>query len=192
MFFVRNFRPLAVTFSVVLLSRAIVAQDPNPQQPAEHAQQPQPAKQEAAAKLVLKEGTPVPLKLAQNLHSKYAVVGEPVELVLTEDLKVGDAVVVKKGARVLGTVTAGKETEKRGEAHALAIRVDFLRAGAAKIKLRGEQNAEGKRNKDAMIAGTIFLGLSGLLMTSGKHYVLPAGTPATAYVAEDIELPPVL
>jgi len=140
-------------------------------------------------KLLLKEGTEVNLKLAQKLSAKSAFVGEPVELVLAKDLSVGDGVVVKQGARVLGTVVAGKESEKkRNEAHQLAMRVDFLRAGDAKIKLRGEKGAEGKRNKDAMIAGTIFLGLSGLLATSGKHYMLPEGSPVTAYVDEDIEL----
>jgi hypothetical protein len=35
---------------------------------------------------------------------------------------------------------------------------------------------------------TIFLGLSGLLATSGKHYTIPEGSPVTAYVDEDIEL----
>jgi len=137
----------------------------------------------------LEEGTEVNLKLAQKLSAKSAFVREPVELVLAKGLKVGDAVVVKQGARVLGTVVAGKESEKkRNEAHQLAMRVDFLRAGDAKIKLRGEKGAERKGNEDAMIAGTIFLGLSGLLATSGKHYIIPEGSPVTACVDEDIEL----
>jgi hypothetical protein len=140
------------------------------------------------SKLLLKQGRPVPLQLAQDMNAKYAVVGEPVELVLAEDLQVYDAIVVKKGARVLGTVTAGKEKDKRGEASALALRVDFLRSGGDSIKLSGDSSAPGKRDKDAMVAGTILFGLSGLL-TARKHYVLPAGTRATAYVAEDVELP---
>jgi len=141
-------------------------------------------------KFLLKEGTEVNLKLAQKLTAKSAVVGEPVELVLAQDLKVNDAVVVRQGARVLGTVVAGKESEKKKkEAHQLAMRVNFLKAGDAKISLRGEKSAEGKRNKDAMVAGTVFLGLSGLLMTSGKHYEIPEGSPLTAYVDKDIELP---
>ena len=155
-------------------------------------QQMVPSASQPSGILVLKEGTEVSLKLAQKLTSKSAVVGEPVELVLAQDLKVNDAVVVRQGARVLGTVVTGKESEKKKtEAHGLAMRVDFLRAGDAKIRLRGERNAEGKRDKDAMVAGTIFLGVSGLLMTSGKHYVIPEGSLVTAYVDQDIELPAV-
>ena len=79
----------------------------------------------------------------------------------------------------------GKE-KKRGSPAGHAGRL--FEVGDAKIRLRGEMGAEGKRNKDAMIAGTIFLGLSGLLATSGKHYIIPEGSPVTAYVDDDIEL----
>jgi hypothetical protein len=71
----------------------------------------------------------------------------------------------------------------------LAIRVDLLQVGVNRIALRGEKAAEGKRNKDAMVAGTIFFGVSGLIATSGKHYVIPEGAPLKAYVDQDIELP---
>ena len=40
-----------------------------------------------------------------------------------------------------------------------------------------------------MVAGTIFFGLTGLLMTSGKKFVIPEGTPLTAFVNEDTGLP---
>jgi hypothetical protein len=178
-------RIFALGLLLALSPPFIAAQDQPPQ-----STQPSAGDAQQTFPLMLREGTQVTLKLAQNLDSKYAVVGEPVELVLAQDLKVYDAVVARKGARVLGTITAGKDSEKRGEGHALALRVDFLKVGAVSIKLRGEQSAEGKRNKDAMVAGTIFLGLSGLILASGKHYVLPAGTPAIAYVAEDVTLPP--
>ncbi len=158
----------------------------DPCQPAGKMPTPPPAN-----RVLLKEGTEVALRFAQKLSAKSAFVGEPVELVLAQDLKVGDVIVVKQGARVLGTVVGGKESEKKkNEARQLAMRVDFLRAGNTKIKLRGEESAEGKRNKNAMIEGTVFLGLSGLLMTSGKHYEIAEGSPVTAYVDEDIELPP--
>jgi hypothetical protein len=140
--------------------------------------------------IVLKEGTQVNLKFAQKLTSKGAVVDQPVELVLSEDLKVLDYMVVKSGARVLGTVVAGKESEsKRVGARDLAIRVDFLHSGNNRIALRGDKFAEGKRNKDAMVARTILLGIGGLMAASGKHYVIPEGTPLTAYVDRNIELP---
>ena len=85
----------------------------------------------------------------------------------------------------------GKESEKkRRQPKSLRVRVDFLKVGDSKIPLRGEQAAVGKRNKNAMIAGSAALGLTGLLLTMGKKYQIPAGTSVIAYVDQDVELPP--
>ena len=67
----------------------------------------QPA--ETPAKLILKEGTDVKLKFAQDLSSKTAMDDDPVNLVLGEDLKVGEVTVAKAGAKAVGTVTTRKE-----------------------------------------------------------------------------------
>ena len=60
-------------------------------QSASAAQPPAPAA-EPPAKLVLKEGTDVKLKFAQDLSSKTATDDDPVNLILDEDLKVGDEI----------------------------------------------------------------------------------------------------
>jgi hypothetical protein len=155
-------------------------------------QQPSPEIPMAAASTVLlKEGTEVKLALAQRVTGKAAVVGEPIELVLAEDLRVGDAVVARKGTRVLGTIIEGRKSEKENrQPRSLRIRVDFIKARDARIMLRGEKAGVGKRNKKAMAAGAAAFGLSGLLLTMGKKYQIPVGTPVTAYVDEDITLTP--
>ena len=73
----------------------------------------QPA--ETPAKLILKEGTDVKLKFAQDLSSKTATDDDPVNLVLDEDLKVGDATVCKAGAKAVGTVTHAKKAGMMGK-----------------------------------------------------------------------------
>ncbi|MGH9602672.1 MAG: hypothetical protein ACRD24_09825 [Terriglobales bacterium] len=130
------------------------------------------------------------LKFAQNLSSRSAVIGDPVELLLEEDLKVGEALVASKGARARGTVTLGKESEKKRQgAHQLAIRLEYLKAGDVRVKLRGERGATGKVNKGATVGLTIAFGLGGLLTgLSMKHFEIKEGTPVLCYVAEDIEL----
>lgn len=154
-------------------------------------QEQNPAAGNAAAerRVLLREGTQVHLKLAQTITSKTSSVGEPVEMVLAEDLTVGEDVVVRKGARVLGTVVAGKQSEKqKSEAHELRVRADHIKVGDSFIKLTGDQAGIGKRDKEKMVTYSILFGLSGLLASSGKTFVIPEGTPATAYVQEDIAL----
>jgi hypothetical protein len=159
--------------------------------PVAEQQAPPESQPVAASTVLLKEGTEVRLALAQTVTGNGTVVGEPIELALAEDLRAGDVLVVRKGARVLGTIIEGKKSEKeRRQPKSLRIRVDFIKAGDARIMLRGEQAGVGKRNKGAMVAGSAALGLTGLLLTMGKKYAIPVGTPVTAYVDQDVNLKP--
>ena len=184
-------RSLAVALLLnVLVSTGAAAPVAMPQEPSP---QSSPALTPASASpqtVVLKEGTEVDLKFAQNLNSKTAVKGDLVEFVLDQDLKVADAVVVKKGARVLGKVTEGKESEKKRGAHEVIVSLAYLKVGNAKVKLRGEIGGKPKANTNTTIGLTVLLGLSGYLIArSLKHFEIKEGTPLKAYVAEDLELP---
>lgn len=93
--------------SVLLLTCSIAftqTAPPPTQAPAATAQSPGAPQQapaaETPAKLVLKEGTDVKLKFAQDLSSKTAAEDDPVNLVLDEDLKVGDVVVARPEQRL--------------------------------------------------------------------------------------------
>jgi len=140
--------------------------------------------------VVLKEGTEVDLKFAQNLNSKTAVKGDLVEFVLDHDLTVADAVVVKKGARVLGKVIEGKESEKKRGAHEVIVSLAYLKAGNARVKLRGEIGGKPKADTDTTVGLTVLFGVSRFLIAQSlKQFEIKEGTPLKAYVAEDVELP---
>lgn len=108
--------------ALFLISPIVAAQSapPSTQAPPAAAQSPAAAQQpaqvvEAPAKLVLKEGTDVKLKFAQDLSSKTATEDDPVNMVLDEDLKVGDVTVCKAGAKALATVTHAKKAGMMGK-----------------------------------------------------------------------------
>jgi len=61
------------------------------------------------AKLLLKEGTEVPLQFADKLSSKTVAEGDSVHLTLAEDLNVGDQVVAKKASQALATVSHARK-----------------------------------------------------------------------------------
>jgi hypothetical protein len=58
---------------------------------------------------LLKEGDVVSLKFAADLNSKTAHEGDPVEFLLDDDLKVGESIVVARGAHAVATVTDAKK-----------------------------------------------------------------------------------
>ncbi len=162
-------------------------------QDAAPAPAPQPATQAVApptSKLVLKEGTDVKLKFADDLSSKTASEGDPVNLVLDEDLKVGDVVVVKAGAKATGAITNAKKAGMMGKGGELNLRLEHLKAGDHRIRLRGSKGKEGEGKVGTAVALTVLFGPIGLIK-HGKNVEIKAGTALAAYVDEDAALDPV-
>jgi len=140
---------------------------------------------------LLRESTLVPLKFANDLTSKTANIGDPVELVLDEDLKVGDTVVVQKGAHALATVSDAKKAGMMGKGGELSVQLQYLVAGDNHVRVRGTKGREGENKTGATVALTVLFGPIGLIK-HGKNVDIPPGTPLQAYVDQDIWLPPVI
>jgi len=140
--------------------------------------------------VMLREGTDVPLKFAQALSSKSAAEDDPVAFILDEDLKVGDVVVAKAGSKAFGEVSNVKKSGMMGKAGELNVRLDYLKVGDSKIKLRGTKDKEGESGTTGAIVLTVLFGPIGLIK-HGKNIDIPQGAPLKAYVADDISLQPV-
>jgi|SRR5215469_11877077 len=143
----------------------------------------------ASEKLVLKEGSEVKLKFADNLSSKTATEGDPVNLILDEDIKIGDAIVAKAGCKAVGTITNAKKAGMMGKAGELNMRLEHLTVGDERVKLRGSKGKEGQGKEGTAVALTVLFGPIGLIK-HGKNVELKAGTPLTAYVDNDVALSP--
>lgn len=142
----------------------------------------------ATGKLVLKEGTDVNLKFAQELSSKTAAEDDPVNLVLAEDLKIGDVVVAKAGAKAVGTITHSKKAGMMGKAGELNMRLQYLLVNDTRVKLRGTKGKEGQGKEGTAVALTVLFGPIGLIK-HGKNVEIKEGTPLQAYTDETCELP---
>jgi len=139
---------------------------------------------------LLTEGTEVPLKFVNAISSKTANDGDPVEFVLADDLKVGDAVVVKKDAHATATVSNAKKAGMMGKGGELNVQLNYLIVGETHIRLRGTKGREGENKTGATVALTVIFGPIGLIK-HGKNVDIPAGTPLTAYIDQEVWLPPI-
>ncbi|HXO04274.1 MAG TPA: hypothetical protein VN884_01450 [Candidatus Sulfotelmatobacter sp.] len=139
---------------------------------------------------LLREGDQVPLKFANDLNSKTAADGDTVEFILDDDLKVGDTIVVAKGAHALANVTNVKRAGMMGKPGELDVQLQYLVAGDTRIRIRGTKGREGQSATGATVALTVLFGPIGLIK-HGKEVDMPAGTPLVAYVDQDISLPPI-
>ena len=123
-------------------------------------------------RVVLSEGTEVNLRMAQDISSRAARPGEPIELTLAEDLKVGEAVVARVGQRALGEVVQAKKPDFWGEAGEVSVRVHFLRVGDKKVEIQGAIGSAGTR----------------YVIVRGSQGIIKTGTPVKAFVVADVEV----
>jgi hypothetical protein len=71
------------------------------------------------------------------VYSSTAKEGDPVELVLAQDLTIGNIVVAEAGSRAIGKVVCTKPPDAWGKPGEFNVRVTFLKAGKTKVPLRG-------------------------------------------------------
>ena len=113
-----------VVLTSLLIGQAcptLIAQQPGQTAPAQN--------QPAPAELLLTEGTDVPLQFDEDISSKTSAEGDEVTFVLAEDIKVGDVVVIKAGAKAQGEVTNAKKAGMMGKAGELNVRLNYLKVG---------------------------------------------------------------
>lgn len=139
-------------------------------------------------KSMLKEGADVNLKFAQDLSSRTSNEGDPVDLTLDQDLKMGDVIIAKAGAKAVGIITHAKKAGMIGKAGELNMRLQYLMVGDTRLKLRGTKGKEGQGKEGAAVALTVLFGPIGLIK-HGKNVDIKAGTPLLAYTDENFELP---
>jgi len=145
---------------------------------------------EAPGTVLLKEGEEVKLKFAEAISSKTAAIGDPVNFILDEDVKVGDVVVARSGCKAVGEVTNAVKAGMLGKAGELNIRLTYLKTPTARVHLRGSKGREGESKEGTAIALAVLLGPVGILK-HGKNVDVKEGTPLTVYVDQDTSLPAV-
>jgi hypothetical protein len=149
----------------------------------------------AAVPFMLTDQTPLKLRLSRNMSSADAKTGETVDFEVIEDIKVGDIVVIQRGAVALATVTNAKPKGRMGKGGKLDIVLDSVRlVSGEKVALRATKETKGGGKTGAMtgaiVASSIlfFPAAPFFLLMKGKDIAIPKGTEVTAYVNGDITL----
>jgi hypothetical protein len=180
---------VAVIYPGIALAQQSSAQNNTPAPAAAAIAAPAAAPTLEKPKLVLKEGSDVQLKFAQNLTSHTATEGDPVNLILAEDLIVDNVVVAKAGDKAVGEVSHAKRAGMMGRGGELNIRLDYLRVGDTRVMLRGTRDKTGDDATGTTVALTVLFGPIGLIK-HGKEIDIKEGTTLKVFVASDTTLPP--
>jgi len=129
----------------------------------------------------LPEGTELHVVTANDLSSKTAAVGDPVNLKLDEPVMAGGQVVIAKGALVRGRIPEAKRAGRLGRGGKLNMRVESVSGvDGTRIPLRAAKGNTGDNKTGTTVALTVLFGPLGLLK-SGKDAEIKAGTPLVVF-----------
>ena len=139
----------------------------------------------APAKVLLAQGTAVPLVFAADVSSKTAQVGDKIPMTLAEDLKADGVVVARKGTPAVATVTEVDKTGMGGAPGEVFFQVDSLQAGSVLIKLHGGAAKQGQ-DEHGTSMGLMFVPVVPVgIFVHGKNAEIKQGAPFTAFVDAD-------
>ncbi|MGO4884303.1 MAG: PEGA domain-containing protein [Bryobacteraceae bacterium] len=78
----------------------------------------------AMAQVMIPDGTPVRVRLEENLSSATADLGQTVDFKVTQEVRVGDAIVVANGAPATGSIVDVQEKRRLGRAGKLDFSIE--------------------------------------------------------------------
>jgi hypothetical protein len=190
--------PLKATASVLVCLLAISSplsaqqvQAPAAPQQGELPQKPS----EPPAPNTLLDGTPIKLRLGENLSSESAKTGQSVPFEVVEELDVMGVPVILKGATALATITNAEPKKRMGRGGKLDVNVDSVRLiDGEKAQLRAVQDNKAGGHVGAMTGAMVatavvfFPAAPLFLFMHGKSVEIPKGTEITAFVQGDMKL----
>lgn len=151
----------------------------------------------AADEFVLHDATPVRLRLTRNLSSADCRVGENADFEVLDDVKIGEFLVIARGATAIATVTEAQSKRRMARGGKLDVNIDYVRLiDDEKVALRAVKEVKGGGHTGAMTGGMVasaivfFPAAPFFLFMHGKDITIPKGTEITAYVNGEIKLDP--
>jgi hypothetical protein len=144
---------------------------------ASHSQTAAPSPTAPTATAPAQTGAPVlSAKLAGNLSTKTAKVGDPVTAKTISTLKLSDGVEIPKGSRLVGSVASVKSAQDGGGTSALAIKIDQVEMKNGKfMRVAGLITAIGPFPDAVGLGYDSVLGRGGVGSTAGLDPAIGAG-----------------
>ena len=186
-------RTVSVLALMVSAAAPAYAQDATAEvaQPATPAAVPAQALEFApvAAPTVLRSGTPVPLKMREELTTKGKKlrVGQRFNREVAEDVRLGSVVVIPAGSPAVSEITDVRNKGMWGKSGRIGARPLYARVGDRQIRLSGAMDDKGVTGTAGVIGAVALVPIAGFLMT-GTSAVIPLGATVQAFLDEDVQM----
>ena len=143
----------------------------------------------APANAVLRAGTPVSLKLLEEVttKNKAARVGQRINLEVAAPVEVEGQVVIPAGTPAWGELTGVRNKGMWGKSGKLDAQLLFMRLNGRQIRLSGAFDDKGVTGTGAVVGAVLLLPIAGFFMT-GTSALLPKGGTVGGFIDEDVPL----
>ena len=143
----------------------------------------------APANAVLRAGTPVSLKLLEEVttKNKAARVGQRINLEVAAPVEVEGQVVIPAGTPAWAELTGVRNKGMWGKSGKLDAQLLFLRLNGRQIRLSGAFDDKGVTGTGAVVGAVLLLPIAGFFMT-GTSALLPKGGTVGGFIDEDVPL----
>ena len=132
-----------------------------------------------AQQIQIPGGTKISCRLEQTISSATAEQGQQVQLSTTEDVKIGDLVVIPQNSTVIGSVVEAQEKRRMGRTGKLDFSIDKVRAGDGEfIPLRYTLNKR-EGGSHAVSTGVMTAGAAVLFWPAAPFFLLRKGKDVT-------------
>lgn len=133
------------------------------------------------------EGTEFPLRLEDTISSKTAHEGDRFTVSLTDDVKLPDGTILRAGYRGTGEVVHAEKSGMLGKTGKLDLRLNYLKVGDDRIRLRGAKAAQGAHNTGAQVVTVVLVGVfAGFIKAHNTE--IARGATFNAYADQDTTL----
>jgi hypothetical protein len=144
----------------------------------------------ATTNAILRVGTPVPLRLSEELTTKGKKlrVGNRFHLETSEPVMVNGVTVIPVGSPAVGEITDVRNKGMWGKSGHLAARLLYVTVNGRQIRLSGAFDDKGVAGGVGAVAVSAIVFLPAGFFMTGTSALVPAGTVVKAFIDEDVPL----
>jgi hypothetical protein len=143
----------------------------------------------ATENAVLRAGTPVALRLLEEIttKNKSARVGQRFTLEVADAVEVNGVQVIPVGTPAWGEMTGVRNKGMWGKSGKLDARLLYLRVNGRQIRLTGSFDDKGVTGTAGVVGAVAFVPLAGFF-TTGTSATFPKGGAINGFIDEDVAL----
>jgi hypothetical protein len=138
-----------------------------------------------AGLLTLAAGTPITLAVAREANSSTHRAGDMIDLMVLNDVRIGDTIVIPRGTPAQGEITWRTGKGAFGKSGKIEFSLRHITLGDQRIPITGDYRQEGEGNTIATGVGIIAVGVFAGFIT-GKRARLPVGRELMSQVAQPV------